>query len=355
MVSEVTTLESVKKSSSWIWKRNSLPDWPAGTYIGFDVSDVIALRFGNQAFPVSKIPGWSDKLSGEALSAARSSAAAADSQMLVSIGEFGETVRMIGGAVSLLQRRTEPFAKLRKRYVSGNLSYKDFLHEAANLNLLIRYGIMPLVYDIQGYIKALSEPRRPTRNTVRSVARDSGVVEWSVPGSSSMISSINLQHRLTYTREYRATCLFEYQDDMQSRVGLRLADVPSAAWELTRLSFVADWFANIGDYIGSATLGLRADVIMQCVSEWVVAEWLATYSESGVVNTGSSTSSCSKDGSGAKVKGVYTRKTRRPFPNTATGQLTGRVKLNANRVADGLSLLATTLDISSRKSRIVRI
>lgn len=343
--------------SSWIWVRTS-GTWQQSANIGFEVSDPIGFRFGRLAFPTSKLPGWNVSLAGQALASARSSASAPTAQLLVTLGEARETFALLQGAVNTLLKRTEPFRVLRRRYEKGQLTYKDFLVEFANLNLLIRYGVMPLVYDIQGYVKTLSEPTKPDRRTSRAVTRDSGSEQWTETVASSMVGAISLSHDLAWTREYRATVLFESVDDLQARLGLRPADVPTALWELTKFSFVADWFANIGDYVGSLTLAGRSTVVLQCVVESLTAQYTAVYHESGSKTyPGDNTiySSVLKDGSGSEVGMVVTRKTRQPVLTTDPGVLSARVKLTPQRIVDGLSLLATSFDLSDRKTRLVRI
>jgi hypothetical protein len=215
---------------------------------------------------------------------------------------------------------------------------------------------MPLVYDIQGYVKALTEPRKPDRLTVRSTVRDEGHEHWVTTTSSSLIASITLDHDLVWTREYRATCMFEACDDLQSRLGLRLADVPSAVLELTRLSFVADWFFNIGEYLGSLTLGARASVVLQCVVERITAQYIAIYNESGTKQGASgAVSKCVHDGSATEVGFTAVRTVRQPYTTSDPGSLSPRLALSPKRILDGLSLLSTTMDISNRKTRLVRI
>lgn len=342
-------------ATSWKWVQKAPPYWGPTEVVGFVCGDPIGLRFGRLGFPDSKLPSWDASLAGQAIASARSNAAVPAAQLLVSLGEARETLNMLSGAVDLLLKRTEPFRVLRRRYESGKLTYRDFLAELANLDLLVRYGVMPLMYDIQGYVKALSEPTKPDRRTARAVASDQGDEHWVSTASSSMISRITLDHDLTWTRQYRATCLFESVDDLQARLGLRLADVPSALWELTRLSFVADWFANIGDYVGSLTLAGRANVVLQCVVESLTAQYTAVYNESGSVSSSTADTVCLKDGSGSKVSIVLTRKIRQPVPTSDPGTMSARVKLTPQRIVDGLSLLATSFDISDRKTRKVRI
>lgn len=343
-------------TSSWTWVKDpGQPQWWTGAHIGFSMSDPIGSRFGTVSFPSNKLPAWDETKAGIALAAARAGAAEASSQVLVTIGEARETFRMLESGVNLLLKRTEPFRVLRRRYEQGKLTYKDFLVEMANLDLLIRYGVMPLVYDLQGLVKAFSEPTKPDRRSSRSTYGDSGTSTWFSTVDSSMVASIKLNSELSWTRQYRATTLYESSDTLQARLGLRLADVPPAALELVRLGFVANWFVNFREYLGSLMLEGRATCLLQCVVETLTGQYDAVYEESGSKQSAGSTSVCSSNGSGSKVTIVFTRKTRKPYSNQDYGTLAKRVQLTPARILDGLSLLATNLDISDRKRRIVRI
>jgi hypothetical protein len=44
---------------------------------------------------------------------------------------------------------------------------------------------------------------------------------------------------------------FTAEQSAQSYWGMNMAQLPSALWELTPLSFVSDWFLNIGQYIAA--------------------------------------------------------------------------------------------------------
>lgn len=348
-----TTVKAVELyPTSWQWnKKAGQPAWPNGEVIGFTVDDPIGLRFGRREFPVGSLPSWNETNAGLALAAARNDAAASTSQALVTLGEGRETIGLLRDALDLALGRTKVFKDLQRRYQSGKLGYKDFLQKFSSLWLTYRYGIMPLLYDIQAYVKILTEPPPPTRATERGVFKDEGEVLGTISGSSSMISTIRLNTKLTWKRAYRATCLYESRVDLRSQLGLRLADVPTTLWELTRLSFVADWFANTGDYIGSVTLAGRANVLMQCVVERLTAEYTAVYSESGSVSTSTSVSHCNSDGSGSKLTMVYARTTRVPYSVNDMGSWSPRLALTPKRIVDGFSLLASNLDTKPLNKR----
>lgn len=353
MTRTVTTVKSVELyPTSWQWnKKPGQPPWPNGEVIGFTTSDPIGKRFGRREFPTGDLPSWDETKAGLALAAARNDAASSTAQAMVTLGEGRETIGLLRDALNLALGRTQAFKDLQRRYKSGKLSYKDFLQKFSDLWLTYRYGVMPALYDIQAYVKILTEPPPPSRATERGTFKDEGEKLGTLTGSSSMISTIRLNTKLTWKREYRATCLYETRVDLQSQLGLRLADVPVTLWELTRLSFVADWLANTGEFIGSVTLAGRANVLMQCVVERLTAEYTAVYSESGPVTSVTSVSHCNSDGSGSKLTMVYARTTRVPYSVNDVGSWSPRLALTPKRIVDGFSLLASNLDTKPLNKR----
>lgn len=304
-----------------------------------------------------KIPKFNDSRSDVALTRARAGVAAPEAQLLVSLGEARETFNLLSDAMGLLLRRTMPFQALQRKYYRGELSYAAFSREMASLWLLYRYGIMPLYYDIKGYMEALTKPGKPDRRTSRTsdTYTDSGT--WQVWHGGNDVTTRFTEWQWTSVATYRATVLYEAEDTIRARLGLRLGDIPMAAWELRRLSFVWDWFINIGDFISSLVAESRASVKMQCVVETLVWQGVGTIYESGDGKMQGTIwkSKLTTDGSGAKVNVVYTRKTRKPYNSLYVGSLSPVVKLNWQRLVDGFSLLANNLDTRSKSTRRVRI
>lgn len=319
------------------------------------MTDPLFIRHGQCAFPYHALPPWDENLAGIALADARSKAASSDAALLVTLGEIRETLDLMGHTLDLLTRNATPFFKLQRRYHRGELTKQDFLRELSETWLSYRYGVMPLVYELQGYVKALQGDSKRTRETTRGKQATSSSKSWLYKPTSSMVKTIRVDWNASWTDSYRATCVYEFMDDLQARLGLRLADVPTAVHELTRLSFVADWFVNLGEFISSLTLAARANVLLQCVSRRLDFDVAVYYSESGSVEDPRAYSVCQADGSGAKVLFSYTRKERRPYQTNDVGQLSSRVQLNAKRLADAAALLATAFDVRTLRGKGIRL
>lgn len=355
MVKTRLNVQFFPRTSKWIWVMKPGYTFKTGDYIGFVLSDPMTVRYDHCTFPFHEVPPWNENLAGIALAEARSRAASPDAALLVTLGELQETIGLMDHVLKLLTREAIPFWKLQRRYRNGELKPSDFLRELSETWLMYRYGIMPLVYELEGYVKALNGEHKLKRETMRGKQATTGSKNWLHTLTSSVIENVTVGWKASWTDSYRATCVYEFQDDLQARLGLRLADVPHAVHELTRLSFVADWFVNLGEYISSLTLAARANVLLQCVSRRLDFDTSAVYSESGSKTQTTMYSVCQLNATGAQVLFSYTRKERRPYQINDVGTLSPRIQLNAKRVADAAALLATAFDTRTLRGKGIHI
>jgi len=132
-------------------------------------------------------------------------------------------------------------------YVAQTKALADFLSAEW---LRYRYGIRPMVSDIQVGFKALTEVYDigPKRYTSRS---SSNVVERSVTSGSIPQGSYFFTYQGTHAEQFsvRAMFLDEYRRTPFNKLGITFKNVLGVAWELTHFSFVVDWFVNVGDLI----------------------------------------------------------------------------------------------------------
>lgn len=128
----------------------------------------------------------------------------------------------------------------------------------SSLWLQWRYGVLPLIMDMQGTLKALSRLHTSVRQTYRGKERssDRSVVTSSQGYNSWWLYTITKVHEEELNT--RAGVLLQLDADLMDRFGMKLYDVPSSVYELIPYSFVVDWFLNLGDVI--AALTPRADV-----------------------------------------------------------------------------------------------
>lgn len=138
----------------------------------------------------------------------------------------------------------------------------------ANNWLEFTYGWSPLVFDAIGAMKHIHRGARTLLINARS--RTSSSVPLFSQGAVEIEKQAADQHLLNYTYKWNSTWERNEQVhlvfrptsafwDQVSRLGFM--DPGILAWESIPLSFVVDWFVNIGDVLGSLNLGLTLEYV----------------------------------------------------------------------------------------------
>jgi hypothetical protein len=167
----------------------------------------------------------------------------------VDLAELRETLEML----------RSPFAALRrslKQWTKKAGSYKGSGDAVASTWMEYRYGIMPIVYSIQDII-ALLEKKSEQSDALRraqSTARSSKTTTttWGTPFYSTLW---DMTQGVETTCEVYVTSHVYFKvkraPSTARQLGLDFGNLPNIAWELTRLSWVLDWWLHIGDYLTS--------------------------------------------------------------------------------------------------------
>ena len=154
--------------------------------------------------------------------------------LLTTLAELPETIQMI---VDILKKVADLIVGFKKemRHLSKILKDpKELSEQAASLWLQYRYGIMPLIYTVQGALEVLEEQSK-------------GVEFIDVKKKKTITSKVFIDieveqiHRVFIKRR-----IVDFTVDNSLLINPALT-----AWELVTLSFVIDWFLNIGDILAS--------------------------------------------------------------------------------------------------------
>jgi len=196
--------------------------------------------------------GWGAQFEAEmaeAATEARARVASPDVDGLVEQAEAKETME-------LFRRRTwdlNRYLEREERYArkKGWLSRLPWHLVLADNWMKYRYGIIPLIRLMHDAI--IIGPRiRPRRET----ARGSGSV-----GGSAILATVD-NADATYREKWvvsktwsvstRAGILYEYTH-FPNKYGFTLSEIPVAMWNAATLTFVADWWWNVSDFIRALT------------------------------------------------------------------------------------------------------
>lgn len=197
-------------------------------------------------------------------------------QGLVFAAELGKTIAMLGSPLANLRKllfeikASSRYSAYKRRMKRGG-SFMDFMSREW---LRYRYGITPLLHDIDDICKLANTPLLSPRLTARGKAEVdhppvNEVASEVIPhGDTSWVGGSTRSTKLKATA--RAGVLYEHEMSLQDRYGYSLEQLTSTAWELVPYSFVVDWLVNVNDWIAAITpkVGVK-----------VLAEWTTTIVE----------------------------------------------------------------------------
>jgi hypothetical protein len=194
---------------------------------------------------------------------------------------------------------------------------RRFQRGAANGFLAFKYGVLPVMKDVNDAIDALSavasrklDSAFPSKVVV-SIRRNSTVTE---PVTWMVSPSITGSRTIASSDSRRMTVVYRVGDPLlYSAARFGVTNPVSTVYNLVPFSFVADWFFNVGDWLSSLDAGVGLD-ILSCYSSR--KQEYALYpggAESTYLNTG-----CSVGGSahGFAVNRI-------PYPGLPTGMPQG--------------------------------
>lgn len=166
-----------------------------------------------------------------------------DVDVAVFLGEIRETKAMFAGSLQNILRAARAAASgASLATIGGLLGVRWSPKTPANGWLLVQYGILPLIRDIEGAVKALEKgllklgyklarARHVYTDTVTQVSGD-----WTKSWSLHLETSARVKYRVV--NEYVSTL-----------ASLGLTNPGVLGWELLRLSFVVDWLFGVGAWL----------------------------------------------------------------------------------------------------------
>lgn len=187
-----------------------------------------------------------------------------ESNYFESLGELDQTYAMLHSPLSNVNKYLDDFVRdaryakiqrLRKQQGLANRASRlygrsDFLRLVASEWLRFRYGISPLISDVKAAMRVLSETYdiKDKLHTARSTAQ---IFATKIIDSNVADAWAKVDYKTTQSHTYKVRAWWHdvYQSTPFDKLGFTYQNVVGSAWEFTRLSFVVDWFVNVGDLI----------------------------------------------------------------------------------------------------------
>lgn len=231
--------------------------YPSYRDIGNQVENLYSVAIG-QSLTAGRVPPIQD-LHGSAVSdlmievstRVQSDRGRSDSNLWESLAESDQALGSISGIFK------SSLDVLRSRNLRG------FTKSASSGYLIWRYGIKPMISDVNSVLKGLSAKVGRVRKTTRSKGTLNGYRQRIVTYSGQFLVDISEQSFDTVT--VRAMSLDEHVIDYLENIGITSKGLITLPWELVTYSFVADWFANFGDFLGAMTPAFGWDQLGSCI------------------------------------------------------------------------------------------
>jgi len=172
-----------------------------------------------------------------------------DANLWESIAEIDKTVTLLNPKLERAQVWMERFAKAVQR----QRTVRHSIDAAARAWLAMRYGIVPLINDISHVVDVLPKVAEKAGRQIRtSRAKESFERKSSHDSTYDLGVTRSIIRAETWSSlTVRGCALDEVDLSIANLVGFDSKGLMTLPWELLSMSFVADWFANIGDYIGA--------------------------------------------------------------------------------------------------------
>lgn len=185
-----------------------------------------------------------------------------DFSAYVALGEAKSTIEWF---ISIFTRALSFYRNWKKKLTKAENLLRNSKGKAArsayedleNLRMEYRYAVVPLAADMEGIANALHGIKLSPRQTFRGYAQDSVSATLPINGRSSTVSGglhfVNLNGYYTYEKkvECRAGVLTEIDFSVFGNLSRKLGFTQSvaAAYDLLPLSFILNWFINMGDFL----------------------------------------------------------------------------------------------------------
>lgn len=198
-----------------------------------------------------------------ALAKAFSNISATDALLYASLGEAKETLQSARKALKTVIKLVKKFKRSRWAGLADSLQHFGNYTDAW---MSLRYELRPLYYDLLGYAKVLKHNKAYPRQTFRGFAEEE--LE-TITYYNKTVGGIKFTMKRTDVIRVRA------RGGVLTEVGslnwmdyVGVYDVAESVWELIPLSFIVDWFCNIGLVISSWT----PNPSFETLGSWVTVE-----------------------------------------------------------------------------------
>lgn len=267
---------------------------------------------------------------------------ASEAEIFVFLAELTRTYRLLRQPYDNLLTMFKKIMRDKRRHPDRRKRALTLLQYLSREWLKYRYGVMPLLFEIQGVQKALEADLERKLHTARG--RHVIETEKTFPVSQRTWGNFTTHWQDTSIHQFevKAGILFRLNVTTPDLLGMNLRSVPSAVWEVIPFSFVVDWFFNVQSFIQAYSPTPGVDVL----GKYLVTTDMVNTTRVvlGTTNNSPETVNLLRQDTGQEhvVSRVKTRVTELPRPSLTRKINLGRFAPD-QRVLDTIALVVTIL------------
>lgn len=166
---------------------------------------------------------------------------------VISDSNLFESAMEINKTFSLLDDILENSSKVLGRKIRA----VERAQNLASAYLAYRYGIRPLIMDVNSVLKGLEQRLGKRLIRSRGSVSDTRNLSRTYDVAPNSYTTHTYSKYDTHSIKVRALSLDSVDVTRLQALGLGSKELQTVAWELLPYSFVSDWFANVGDFLQS--------------------------------------------------------------------------------------------------------
>jgi hypothetical protein len=170
------------------------------------------------------------------------------------MAELHKTGRMLNKPLASTRNHLKNMLRRKTKLISSGYS---LVKASTQAWLEGRYGFRPAMMEANGIIQSYAKVRileKERRLVARSGIPLQANVDVNRTTSVPYINSIEVEERYVFNTVVSAGVIYDLRDKeaiqfWNHTLGLNLADVPAAIWDLVPYSFVVDWWLGVGQWL----------------------------------------------------------------------------------------------------------
>lgn len=272
----VTIYRFTASCTSGQTERQSVGDYVNSTFSG-DIAGVLSANANVESVCSSYAAKFPASADGYSQNRAWSKANAPDFDVGVILGELAETIGGLINPISAMRKYIKGWNKFQ-RNPRARRALTDTFDMLTGSWLEWRYGITPLISTIDDGIKHFKSKSLELEEKIQRSKAGVHIPSTIARGTVSMapgLYSVTGNTTIQVTSKVVSSLMWKLTEPLtwQEQYGIDGGNLLNVLWEITPLSFVADWWLGIGSFLGSIDFSGKRQMLGMTTSQKSIVDF----------------------------------------------------------------------------------